>query len=344
VVVRDLVNGREGRFTQEADFLHFGQRKFNFMSLIADIPLVGGPGRRRLRRATGEALIALAVTGALVAGLDAGARMLGPVLIVVPALAGIRAVRAWWRGLGEQWFAAEIVLVASGWALFAAAFAGVQYLVFSLIPGAFFVDADYGRTVSPRYHAEWLRDSTRTGGRLTALDSALRLLRAHGPANLAPDTPYALAGGSVVMVREQCEVLLSAERCPWRLTMAPGPGGRAVDLLLEAPPEGQRFIARRDVEREIEQGGRQVSQEIGELGRKLADPGAFVQPRIADFLYDTAIAFSGRDSGVFVPVGALARMFHVLESLASYLLFGIVVSRVAAAAGPRLGRPVERAG
>jgi len=52
---------------------------------------------------------------------------------------------------------------------------------------------------------------------------------------------------------------------------------------------------------------------------------------VADFLYDTAIAFSGRDSGVFVPIGALARIFKVVESLASYVLFGIVVSRVAAA-------------
>jgi hypothetical protein len=57
-------------------------------------------------------------------------------------------------------------------------------------------------------------------------------------------------------------------------------------------------------------------------------------------LHDTAIAFSGRDSVVFVPISALARAFKVLESLASYLLFGIAVSRAATAAGSRLSAPV----
>jgi hypothetical protein len=304
----------------------------------------GRPAHRRLRRAIWESLAALLVTAGLVAALDAGARMLGPVLIVLAALSGVRAVRAWWLGLDEQWFAAEIVLVTAGWALFAAAFAGVQYLSFSLIPGAFFVEVDYGRMVSPRYRAEWLRDSSRAGGRLEELETAMRLLRTEGPATLAQDTTYRLPTGGTLEVREQCEVLLTDERCPWQLVAMPAPGGRAIELVIDAPPEGRRLIPRKALERELERETGRFRREISALGRKLADPAAFVQPRIADFLYDTAIAFSGRDSGVFVPIGALARVFHVLESLASYLLFGIVVSRVAAAAGARLTHPTEGAG
>ena len=136
------------------------------MSAPAKAPLTDRPARRRLRRALWQSLAALLITAGLVAALDAGTRMLGPVLIVVAALSGVRGVRAWWLDLDERWFAAEIVLVTAGWALFAAAFAGIQYLSFSLIPEAFFVEADYGRLVSPRYRAEWLRDSTRVGATL----------------------------------------------------------------------------------------------------------------------------------------------------------------------------------
>lgn len=291
-----------------------------------------------------QSLAALLITAGLVAALDAGARMLGPVLIVVAALSGVRAVRAWWLDLDEQWFAAEIVLVTAGWALFASAFAGIQYLSFSLIPEAFFVEADYGRLVSPRYRAEWLRDSTRVGSTLADLETAKGLLHAEGPGTLVQDTIYPLADGATVKVGEQCEVLGLEERCPWQLVITPAAGGRPIELAIEAPEADHPLLHREALERQLDREAERLRREISVLRPKLADPAAFVQPRIADFLYDTAIAFSGRDSGVFVPIGTLARVFHVLESLASYLLFGIVVSRVAAAAGAGRARRGEGAG
>lgn len=75
--------------------------------------------------------------------------------------------------------------------------------------------------------------------------------------------------------------------------------------------------------------------ELAELGRRLADPASFVQPRIVDTLYDTGVALSGNDAGVFVPISPLARFCKVVEFLASLLLFGTVVSRVSAAASSR---------
>ena len=294
------------------------------------------PARRRLRRAIYESLACLAITAGLVAALEAGARVLGPLLIVVAALAGVRAVRAWWLDLDEQWFAAEVVLVTAGWALFASAFAGLQYLSFSLIPGAFFVEVDYGRMVSPRYRAEWLLDSTRAGGTLRAFEAAAALLSAGGPDGLAQDTTYAFPNGATLRLSERCEALLPGERCPWQLEITTGTGARTLELLLDPPEEGQRLLSRGVLQRALAQATDRLRHEVNALGRKLANPEAYVQPRIADFLYDTAIAFSGRDSGVFVPIGPVARLFHVLESLASYLLFGIVVSRVAAAAGARM--------
>jgi hypothetical protein len=300
-----------------------------------------GPAHRRLRRAVFESLAALLITAALVGAVERGAHMLGPVLIVVAALAGIRAVRAWWRDLEEHWYGAEIVLVTSGWALFAAAFAAIQYLSFSLIPGAFFVDVEYGKLVSPRYRAEWLQDSSRAGTALAELDTAIHLLQSGGPAALARDTTYLLPNGATLKVGEQCELSLTEERCPWQLSVVPGPGARPLELSIEAPEAGGQSLQRKHLQGELAPRADPLRREVAALTRKLADPAAFVQPRIADFLYDTAIAFSGRDSGVFVPIGALARVFHVLESLASYLLFGIVVSRVASATGERLGRSIR---
>jgi len=311
---------------------------------------MGGPGisvapgaRRRLQRARLEALAFLLITAGLLGAIDRGARLLGPVLIVIPALAGVRLVRAWWRDLAAQWFVAEIVLVASGWALFASAFAGLQYLSFTLIPGAFLVEVEFGRLVAPQYQAEWRRDSSEVGAVLAGLETALRVLRAEAPPALAPDTAYPLAAGGSVLLRERCAAVLTEERCPWQLLVTPAPGAPAIELAIEAPGEGRRS-SRAALERQLDQQAAPLRREVGALSRKLANPDTFVQPRIADLLYDTAIAFSGRDSGVFVPVGPVARLFHVLESLASYLLFGIVVSRVATAAGSRVQSAGGRSG
>ena len=301
-------------------------------------PLAGaGTARRRLWRAIIEASLALLVTAVLVVAIERGARLLGPVLIVVAALSGIRAVQAWWRDLDEQWFLGEIILVTSGWALFAGAFAGLQYLSFTLLPGAFFVEVDYGKLVSPRYHAEWQRDSSRAGSRLSGIELGLTLVQGDTAERFAKDSVYQAKSGSSLKLVERCDLALVDESCPWRLLLSDSTGHR-VELDVEAPEAGQSFVSRKGLEHALGTEAARLARELDALGRKLADPAAFVQPRIADFLYDTAIAFSGRDSGVFVPIGALARAFHVLESLASYLLFGIVVSRVAAAASSRLGR------
>lgn len=81
-----------------------------------------------------------------------------------------------------------------------------------------------------------------------------------------------------------------------------------------------------------------LRDELAEDIRRLNDPAAYVQPGIVDFLYDTGVAFSGNDAGVFVPISPLARLCKVIEFLASLLLFGIVVSRISAAGSSRAHR------
>lgn len=95
--------------------------------------------------------------------------------------------------------------------------------------------------VSPRYRAEWLRDSSRAGGTLVELERAMRLLRTEGAPTLAQDTTYPLPTGATVKVREQCEVLLTNERCPWQLVVTPGPGARAIEIVIEASAEAHRI-------------------------------------------------------------------------------------------------------
>lgn len=126
-----------------------------------------------------------------------------------------------------------IVLVTAGWGLFTAVFAADQYLSFSLIPRAFFVELDDGRMVSPRHRADWLRDSSPAGAALPELEAAMHLLRTEGPPTLTQNTTYPLPNGATVKVREQGEVLL-------------------IELVIEAPAEGHRLIPRQPLERELE--------------------------------------------------------------------------------------------
>jgi hypothetical protein len=133
-----------------------------------------------------RAALALIVTGGLVAAVDAGARILGPLLILLGSYAGAKALRDWWRHLDQEWFLAEIALVSMGWALLAAAFATAQYVAFSVSPDAFYVDADYARIVSPRYRVAWARDSSRMATALADLDRAGAVLHTGGPPALLP--------------------------------------------------------------------------------------------------------------------------------------------------------------
>jgi hypothetical protein len=84
----------------------------------------------------------------------------------------------------------------------------------------------------------------------------------------------------------------------------------------------------------LDQVGRTASRrrlELADLRRRLANPSLYVEPRMVDFLYDTVIAFAGRESGIFIAFGTLPRLVRILEDLASYVLFGILVARASAA-------------
>lgn len=284
------------------------------------------------------AVASILVTGGLVALVDAGARILGPVLIVFGALAGLAAVRAWWANLSEQWFAAEIVLVTAGWALFGASFATIQYLVFSFLPSALHVDPELGRLIAAPYQAEWARDSTQAAMALGNHQIALTALENDLPDRLATDTTYQAGALATVSFSEQCDEPVAVERCPWRIVLA-RPSALPVELAVGAPEPGATYLAKAHVAGRLRQEAERHEATLAKYFHGSDAPVRPVRPRIADFLYDTAIAFSGRESGVFVPLSALARAFKVLESLASYILFGVVVSRVAAAAATELARP-----
>lgn len=289
------------------------------------------PGRRALRVAIWRSMTALAVTVGLVAAVDAGARILGPALILVGAYWGVRALTDWWHHLDEGWFLAEVVLVSIGWALLAGAFATAQFLVFSFAPDAFYVDADYAKLVSPRYVADWGRDSARAAASLADLDRVDHALNTGAPPALVLDSLYPLAGGATGQVTERCEDQLPLEKCPWQVTVVPVSGAKPIEFPI-APPEGdRRRLSLSELDRQLRQEIARLQGEVREQAKRMSNPAAFVQPRIVDFLYDTGVAFSGNDAGVFVPISVLARICKVIEFLASLLLFGIVVSRVSAA-------------
>jgi hypothetical protein len=272
-----------------------------------------------------------------VAAVDHGARILGPALIVVGTYSGGKALSDWWRHLDARWFSAEILLVTLGWAMLAGAFAAVQYVAFGLAPGAFFVDADYAKLAAPRYRAGWGLDSTRSAAALARLDRAAGALAAGGPPSLVLDSVYQLGQGASAQLTERCEEQLPTERCRWQLLVTE-PGGTPAAIPVDAPEGDRRSLTAAQLQRQVAAEQARRRAELAELGRRLADPASFVQPRIVDFLYDTGIAFSGNDAGVFIPISPLARFCKLVEFLASLLLFGIVVSRVSAAAGSRLGR------
>ena len=277
------------------------------------------------------------VTGGLVALVDAGARILGPVLIVFGALAGQGAIRAWWTNLAEQWFAAELVLVTAGWAQFGASFAAIQYLVFSFMPGALHVDPELGRFIAGPYLAEWAHDSTQAAVALGTHQVVLSALENGPPDRLAADTSYQAGTLTTVTLSEQCDDPIAAERCPWRLVLA-RPDVPPIELTVGAPDPGATSLARAAVVGHLRKEARRLEAALAKYDHPIGTTPGEVRPRIADFLFDTAIAFSGRESGVFVPLSALARVFKVIESLAGYLLFGVVASRVAAAAAIELKR------
>ena len=299
------------------------------------------PGRQAMRRAMWHGTAALAVATALIAAVDAGARQLGPALVLVGAYWGARSLREWWKHLDEQWFLAEVALVSLGWVLLAGAFATGQYVAFSLAPGAFYMDPEYARLVSPRYRLTWARESTRTAAGLGALERARPLLLAGARASFALDTVYEVGGGVTARLTERCDDQALLENCPRRLLVRLRPGAPPI-LVDVAPAQGEdRSLSAADLQGEL---AREVDRQRGRLtdyARRLADPAAFVQPELLDFLYDTAVAFSGNDAGIFVPTGALARACKIVEFLASLLLFGAVVSRLSTAADLRAAR--ERA-
>lgn len=297
-----------------------------------------GAGRRALRVAIWKAAAALGVTVGLVAAVDAGARAVGPGLILIGAYWGVRALRDWWRHLDEEWFIAEVALVSLGWALLAGAFAAVQYVAFSFAPDAFYVDADYARLVSPSYRAGWARDSSRTAAALADVERAGQLLERGGPSSLVLDSSYALGDGASGQVVERCEDQLPLERCDWEAVVVPAPGAKPIGITFIAPEGGSRSVSVEDLQRHLQGEMARLRDELAEYARRLANPPAFVQPGIVDFLYDTGVAFSGNDAGVFIPISALARISKGVEFLASLLLFGMVVSRISAAASARTSR------
>ena len=297
------------------------------------------PGRRDLRVAIWKSTAALAVTVGLVAAVDAGARMLGPALILIGSYWGIQALRDWWRHLDEEWFLAEVALVSVGWALLAGAFAAVEYVAFSFAPDAFYVDVDYARLVSPSYRAGWARDSVRTAATLADVERVAQALGGSGPSSLVLDSLYLLGGGASGQVTERCEDQLPLERCPWQVVVVPAPGAKPIAITLLASKAGHRSVSVAELQLQLQGETVRLRGDLADYARRLADPAAFVQPRIVDFLYDTGVAFSGNDAGVFIPISALARISKGVEFLASLLLFGMVVSRISAAASARTARP-----
>lgn len=278
------------------------------------------------------ALASCVVTASLVVAVDLGATVLGPVLIVVGALAGGKALSSWWHHLKQEWFLAELVLVSASWSLFGAAFAGLQFLVLGFVPGAFFVDADYAQAAAPRYRRPWTRDSIRASQGWADYSEAIDLV-IDGPGTFEVDSIVVLPGGERVTLRDSCHDSSLEFDCDVRLEigrLAPTP---SLSLAIDRDGTADGRISRDRLVRDLRDRATGHRLELAAASEKLRDPAAHIQPRIGDLLYETAIAFSGRDSGIFAPIGAVARLFKVIESLASYLLFGIVVSRVAAAAG-----------
>lgn len=288
--------------------------------------------RGALVRAMGFALASLGLAAGLMVAVDRGVTMLGPVLLIAPGWAGVRTVRTWWRYLREEWFVAELVLVTASWGLFGTAFAALQYLVFSFAPSAFHVDADYARAAAPRYRAHWLRDSVSIGGTVARYDRVIGLV-AEGPEQWVTDSVTTLPGGDRIAVRSSCEELVVDRNCVWRLELMPAASRAAWSMPLVASNSAEKRMTKQALGRALEAAVAEQRTALIAVAAKLADVAGNVQPRIGDLFYETTIAFSGRDSGIFSPVGAAARVFKVIESLASYLLFGIMVSRVSAAAG-----------
>lgn len=145
------------------------------------------------------------------------------------------------------------------------------------------------------------------------------MVRASGRQTYALDSLYPLGGDGAAQIVENCEDQTLFERCPWQavLTMAPGA----------------------ELEHRLDEEMTRLRGELADYAQRMVDPAPFVQPGIADFLYDTAVAFSGNDAGIFVPISVLARVCKIIEFLASLLLFGAVVSRLWAAAAAQTGRP-----
>jgi hypothetical protein len=283
---------------------------------------------QELRNAVLVTTLAFAVALGLAAAVDRGARVLGPVLIVVGSLGGGFALRTWWRHTRERWFVGELALVIQGWGLLACAYASLQYLAFSFIGGAYRIDVDYGKLIAPEFNALWRRDSAQAAGLLHETDVVIQVLRDVPRERLMLDTSYALASGDRVKVAESC---LTPAQCEWTLQLKPIDGRRSVELPIRGPDEEASEISVPELRLELQKSARALRAEIAAYGARLADPVAHLEPRIADFLYDTIIAFAGRESGVFVPIGALPRFFRVIADLASFLLFGIVVARWSAA-------------
>jgi hypothetical protein len=274
------------------------------------------------------AALAFATALGLVAVVDRGARVLGPVLLVLGSLAGASALRSWWRHTRESWFLAELALVILGWGLLACAYASLQYLAFSFIGGAYRIDMDYGKLIAPQFNASWRRDSAQAAGQLHDTELVIQGLRGVPREQLALDSSYSLADGGLLKVTESC---LTPADCDWALELKPADGRRAINLPIQVAGEGAGTILVPELRHELQRSARHLRTEVAAYGMRLADPTAHLEPRIADFLYDTIIAFAGRESGVFIPIGALPRFFRVIADLASFMLFGIVVARWSAA-------------
>lgn len=219
--------------------------------------------------------------------------------------------------------------------MLAGSFAALQYVAFSLAPGAFYVDVDYAQLAAPGYRAAWIRDSSRVAAALAGVDRAAGLLAASAPRSLVLDSVYDLDQRASGELTERCEEQLPTEQCRWQLVVVPAPGVTPIEIPLSAPEGDRRTLTTVELRSQVATAQGRLRTDLAELGRRLADPASFVQPRIVDFLYDTGVAFSGNDAGVFVPISPLARFCKVVEFLASLLLFGIVVSRVSAAASSR---------
>jgi hypothetical protein len=297
---------------------------FTTSDLSASVP----PRRQELRRAIGVTATAFAVAMGLVWAVDAGARLMGPALIVVGAVGGGYALRAWWRHLDQRAFPAEVALVALGWGLLAASYAGLQFLAFSFLGGAYRIDVDYRTLIAPEFTAAWRNDSLRAATTLEATEAAIRALDGSELPSVAVGTSYRLTGGATAKIVERC---LTPAGCEWRLEVAPGGGDRPIDVGINGPDEGARGIPGHELLADLKHSANGLRREVAAYGRRLTDPASHVEPRVVDFWYDTIVAFAGRESGVFVAVGALPRAFRVIADLASFILFGIVVARASTA-------------